>query len=434
MVPSSAPPEFVVMSTASSTARSARNRTFRDPVYGDIEVEAIPCAVVDTTVFQRLRYIRQNGLLHFVFPGATHTRFAHSIGSMWNATRLFDRLTAADSYGRVKKFDLPYSRLCFQLAALLHDVGHFAFSHSIERVRVSNEPFFPRLTKLCKAWSSGSDLPVLGITPENEAAVKAVWNRLAEPAITSSGTAPHEHVGTPQEEVGATHEEIGLLLIAFIFATSESVRKACRDNGYDPNVLGQDVIAILSPQGQCSTRLLVELQIWAKGHGCNDSSADSVLHVLHSCISGTLDVDRLDYLIRDSVFTGTCYGRCDVDLLLNALTVQRTNQGFRLCLRERAAEALDDMLWARFQLTQQVLNHKTNVLLNAMLTEAIPEALEVNEMPLKRPNTLNSYLTFTDDTVMSKVFSYCLSGQGKNRAFANALVHRRLPRYLDAID
>jgi HD superfamily phosphohydrolase len=102
----------------------------RDPVHGSIHIldEEIP--IIRDDFFQRLRNIKQLGFSEYVFPGATHTRFIHSIGVMNIASSAFDRLF------KTKLQDKEFLRLkeTFKLACLLHDVGHAPLSHSTETV------------------------------------------------------------------------------------------------------------------------------------------------------------------------------------------------------------------------------------------------------------------------------------------------------------
>jgi len=102
----------------------------RDPVHGSIHIldEEIP--IIRDDFFQRLRNIKQLGFSEYVFPGATHTRFIHSIGVMNIASNAFDRLF------KTKLQDKDFQRLkeTFKLACLLHDVGHAPLSHSTEIV------------------------------------------------------------------------------------------------------------------------------------------------------------------------------------------------------------------------------------------------------------------------------------------------------------
>ena len=85
----------------------------RDPLWNNIRLEPEALAVIDTPAFQRLRYVRQLGHAFLVYPGATHTRFEHALGTYHLAGRL------------TQDRDV-------RLAALLHDIGHYPFSHALE--------------------------------------------------------------------------------------------------------------------------------------------------------------------------------------------------------------------------------------------------------------------------------------------------------------
>jgi HD superfamily phosphohydrolase len=393
--------------------RPARERTIRDPVHGDILVGPLQCLVIDTVAFQRLRYIRQTGLLHFVFPGAVHTRFAHSIGAMWNARRLFARL-----FPRATGAARDYVDQCFQLAALLHDVGHCAFSHAIEGISLADQPLFPAPRKLVEQWSAEEDV---------SEDLKRRWARWADDLAQD-----HRH---------ATHEEIGQLIVEAVFQ-DPSVKAYCGEQGFAAEDIATDVRALLSPRTQPSGRLKQGFESLLNDIAGRPAASVSdaggraeLLKILRSFISGTLDVDRLDYLARDSHYTGTCYGTCDTEVLLNGLEITWDREGsLKPVLRERALDALDDMLWSRSQLFQQVLNHKTNVLLNAMLSRAVREAVFDDQVHLKPPRSLGGYLRFTDDLVMSAVFAHCAGGLGKSKAYGQALVHRILPRHLGVVE
>lgn len=100
------------------------DKTIQDPVHGLIRLPAEAVRVMDTPMFQRLRYLRQLATVHFVFPGATHTRFAHSIGTAHLARVLLDHLGVREEATRLEVI----------LAALLHDVGHGPFSHAFDEV------------------------------------------------------------------------------------------------------------------------------------------------------------------------------------------------------------------------------------------------------------------------------------------------------------
>lgn len=108
-------------------------KTIKDPIYGFVEVP-IKCQLfIDTPEFQRLRRIKQLGNVHQVFPSATHTRFEHSIGVMHLAGKVVDHLR------QFVNIDANQKEL-IQLAGLLHDIGHFAYSHLFDHFLEDLDP------------------------------------------------------------------------------------------------------------------------------------------------------------------------------------------------------------------------------------------------------------------------------------------------------
>jgi len=111
-------------------------RRIRDPVHGLIvfdlhnEVDSLAWRLIETPEFQRLRRIRQLGVSDLVFPGATHSRFAHSIGVFHNARRLIKVIKGEEG----DTYDKRRAKVT-QIAALLHDLGHGPFSHAFEDAR-----------------------------------------------------------------------------------------------------------------------------------------------------------------------------------------------------------------------------------------------------------------------------------------------------------
>lgn len=95
-----------------------------DALHGFIHFNALEGALIDNELFQRLRYIHQLGIAYMVYPGATHTRFEHSLGTMHLAAQIFDQIAQDE--------DRPYWRQILRLAALCHDLGHLPFSHVAE--------------------------------------------------------------------------------------------------------------------------------------------------------------------------------------------------------------------------------------------------------------------------------------------------------------
>lgn len=102
----------------------------RDPVHGSINILDEEISIIEHAFFQRLRSIKQLGFSEFVFPGATHTRYIHSIGVMEVATRVFDKLFE----GKTSNPSFIKLRQTVRLSCLLHDIGHAPLSHTTEFV------------------------------------------------------------------------------------------------------------------------------------------------------------------------------------------------------------------------------------------------------------------------------------------------------------
>jgi HD superfamily phosphohydrolase len=226
----------------------------RDPLWDNIRLDDTALALLDTAPMQRLRYIRQLGHAFLVYPGATHTRFEHALGA-YHLTRR--ALAALEERGELAVVD-PEDARAARLAALLHDLGHYPFSHALE------EAGFPGHEALGVAR--------LGKPP------------LAEELARAGGPGFAARIGQ--------------------FITGQSP----------------------SP--------------------------------LRGLISGSLDLDKIDYLSRDARMCGVPYGAVDVDRLLASLTIiqGRPGQG-ELGVQEKGISALESLLFAKYQMYRNVYWH-----------------------------------------------------------------------------
>jgi HD superfamily phosphohydrolase len=117
----------------------------RDPLWNNIRLEPEALAIIDTPAFQRLRYVRQLGHAFLVYPGATHTRFEHGLGAYHLACRV------------TKEREV-------QLAALLHDIGHYPFSHALEEAGLPRHEILAE--RHLRTGALATTLERLGIPPE----------------------------------------------------------------------------------------------------------------------------------------------------------------------------------------------------------------------------------------------------------------------------
>lgn len=138
-----------------------------DSVHGFIPFDEFEKELIDSTPFQRLHYIHQLGIAYLVYPGATHTRFEHSLGVMSLATLMFEKICKSvrpDVFHFVPRkgsSDYLYWRRVLRMAALCHDLGHLPFSH------VAENDFF---------GSEGHESWTLKVIESEH--LKPVWNKL----------------------------------------------------------------------------------------------------------------------------------------------------------------------------------------------------------------------------------------------------------------
>jgi uncharacterized protein len=232
-------------------------KIIKDPVHGYVEVEDFALALLDSPPLQRLRYIRQLGFSYLVYPGANHTRFEHSLGTMFLAD------VAARRFGLSEE-----DRTLVVAAGLLHDIGHGPFSHA-------SEPLMEQFLHMT-----------------------------------------HDHI----EQV--VSQGTGALLGEF---------------SIDPGELCRIV----------------------KGN-----------HRLSGIIHGDLDVDRMDYLLRDAYYTGAPYGTVDAQRLIRHL-IQTPDGG--TVLDENGVNAAESLLISRTLMRPSVYYHHVSRIGESMFQLAVLE-------------------------------------------------------------
>jgi len=274
----------------------------RDPIHGPISVTPAETAVIDSRYCQRLRSIKQLGFSELTFPGASHSRFLHSLGAMHLAGQAFDAVFRdalwmdCDNRSRFRQ--------TLRLAALCHDLGHPPLSHA-------SEVLLPRLGNLA---------------------------------------VPHLHVADRDQQASHEHLTLKLLLDSGL---SPLLDGACQHLGIE----ALHVAALLSEDIRCDSSVF-------------EVGGRNVQGILAALVSSELDVDRMDYLLRDSYFTGVSYGKFDVDWLIGHLTHHEGADGaLHLALHERAIFTFDDFLLSRHHMFLMVYFHKKSVCYDHMLQQ-----------------------------------------------------------------
>src|SRR5215510_4821465 len=117
----------------SPVSQTKRSSVIRDPVHGDVYLTHEEIAILDTPEMQRLRGVKQLGTAYLVFPGAVHTRFDHSIGTLHMAGRIVEAVNRSLELDPKACVGVSEEEArVIRIAALVHDVTHIPFGHSIE--------------------------------------------------------------------------------------------------------------------------------------------------------------------------------------------------------------------------------------------------------------------------------------------------------------
>jgi len=250
-----------------------RHKIIIDPVHGDMGLSKLETELIDTPTFQRLRGIKQLGFAYTVYPNARHSRFEHSLGVMHMMGRILESFRSKDK-GTVPDDDFRKLRI----AALLHDSGHWPYSHLMEKID----------------WDSTQEY------------------------ITKKGESQDEAASLPKKY--PKHERLGEIVIT----ERKDIKEKLEGNEIDP----KEIAALIRGEHESIPNLL----------------------------SASLDVDRLDYLVRDAHNTGLPYGKVDLNYIVNNLELTNEDE---IVVREKAKNSIEHMLMGRYFMFNTVYMYKT---------------------------------------------------------------------------
>ncbi len=254
---------------------TSESKIIRDPIYGDIKLEGVFLDLIESPEIQRLYNIKQLGFAHLVFPGAHHTRFEHSLGTYHMAVKAAEILELNKN-----------EKELFACAAMLHDIGHGPFSHTLESI-------------------------------------------LRE-------TLKEDHVDLTEKLIFGKHRIFDSEEKDFI--ESDGVFEILNKNNLDK----KEIINIIRGNTQ-KKQYLTQL------------------------LNSSIDVDQLDYLIRDAYYTGVAYGIIDTERFLQTLTIDEN----KLAVIKKGVGVVENILMARSLMYSSVYFHKTVRIAELMLSKAI---------------------------------------------------------------
>ncbi len=137
----------------------------RDPLYSRVPVDSMTLALMSTPEFLRLQRVKQLGWVYVVWPGATHTRYEHSLGVYHLARRALEHLLDLGQLGGLAGA-VPSELRAVLAAALLHDVGHYPYSHGIEELGAPIQPHEHNAEQIITRGEVARVLAEYGVEPE----------------------------------------------------------------------------------------------------------------------------------------------------------------------------------------------------------------------------------------------------------------------------
>uniref|UniRef100_A0A673B532 HD domain-containing protein n=1 Tax=Sphaeramia orbicularis TaxID=375764 RepID=A0A673B532_9TELE len=280
------------------------HQVFNDPVHGHVELHPLLCKIIDTPQFQRLRNIKQLGGAYYVYPGASHNRFEHSIGVAHLAGQFARTLKERQLELGIDDKDI----LCVEVAGLCHDLGHGPFSHLFD----------------------GNFIPK--VRPGHK------WK----------------------------HEEASIAMFDHLM----------RENGLE-NELDEDdrvfikemIFGPLEPETS-------ERKEWPYKGRTKDKS---FLYEIVSNKRNGIDVDKFDYFARDCLHLGmkNSFDHCRFIKFARVCKVAEDGQPdgeWQICIRDKEVSNIYEMFHTRSRLHRRAYQHKTNKIIELMITEAFEKA------------------------------------------------------------
>ena len=306
-----------------------KQRTINDSIHSHIRITELENEILKTPAINRLHNIRSLALANLVFPGATGTRFAHSIGTMYLSSKMTTQILS--SINRKGLYNELFPKLnkgsdqlrilqATRLAALLHDVGHGPFSHTTENFMLA--------------------------------------------LIRKNGNEYNEYKKLFNQESSETrnyvHEYYSIKIIDKLFEI-EGI------NNNDLSVSAADVTCLLSRSDSKS-------EIF---------STQETVDLFRKIISSEIDADRMDYIMRDSTYTGARFGNVDYERLISCMEVFETgNRSYEIAFNEKALGTIEAFIDSRYKNYKWVVRHHLMVSFDQLIRYGIYDLLNTGELDL----------------------------------------------------
>lgn len=328
-----------------------KNKIFKDPIHGYIEVPVNFCDIlIDHPIFQRLKHIKQTNM-GGLFPSANHNRFAHSLGVFHLGKIAFSNFLSNISTMIAKNELKTFSsnKDTFLIACLMHDCGHSPFSHILEE-------FYDKSPNEDAKENKDDDSKLSPIL------LKLLNNKDFKNDFEYCDPQPHEKMS-----VILLIKEFGIV---------------------------------------CKRKLHCDLELASRMIlGCKFRSTSNIQARLKNCLiellnSSSIDVDKTDYILRDTWASGIGTHNIDITRLLSALSISKDKATeFELVFNKRALSVIKSVIDGRNFLYKWIYSHHKVVYETKMLKEAI---FELAKRLYTNPTTFYNKV-FSLDTFSSQI-------------------------------
>ncbi|KAJ8041239.1 Deoxynucleoside triphosphate triphosphohydrolase SAMHD1 [Holothuria leucospilota] len=336
--------------TKSGDTTPKEGKVFNDSVHGHIEMHPLLVSIIDTPEFQRLRFIRQLGMCYFVYPGAAHNRFEHSLGVSYLAGELARSLQGKQKHLKITQEDI----LCVEVAGLCHDLGHGPFSHLFD------ESFLPRVRPDYNEKHEKLSVDMFEhMLKKNNLREKFMDHGLTDIDITFI---KEQIVGVGAKQVKAVRNDVPEEGSGELAISKDELLTIIKQSERP------DFLHVRNDEGETGlvSISLIE-EVWPyKGR---DKEKSFLYEIVANKRNG-IDVDKWDYFARDSLYLGIS-NPFDWRRYLKFARVLDATDGMQICTRDKEITNLYDMFHTRYTLHRRAYQHRVNKILEAMIVDAL---------------------------------------------------------------
>lgn len=356
-----------------------KHKLIKDNVHGYIYINRKYFSIIDSALFQRLKNIKQTSYIS-LYPSSTHDRFTHSLGTYHLGSRvicgLWDNIEEVPELQDIIAAEKTSVTYTFEMACLLHDVGHAPFSHTGEKFFAvpKIDPSFPYYQFLSRyekeylvQFSKIDGLLIKALTDYYEVDLNA----------ENDQTLPYETILTfikdfirvIRENTAKPHEKMSAI-ISLLYLKDE-IETIAQSTESQNTVFDADLFVrcIIGAQYRADRN---NPQKWTR-----QSFKDVIITLLNS---DTIDVDKLDYILRDTYMTGYKNTGIDIERLLDSFTiVMEDGRWCKKAYKKSAFSVIENVIAAKDSSKRWVQNHPI-VLYDSYLTQVcIGEAFKILE-------------------------------------------------------